>query len=739
MAIRDSLRSLLGALQGISTFAPEVQPGPVLSDDAVRAIRKALGGNLEPIPPVKLRWYPPDIERAQRSANSGDLLMVGQLVESMRLDGVFRGLSDARTSVVSMPQRIFGDREIVEMLQSKTGSDRNVLEEMIPATEAKLMVGDGLTAGVAIGEMVPVVGRNFPVLVRRFVQNLFYMQTKNQWYYRSFAGLMPISPGSPSPDGNMWILHMPGGRLAPWNSGLWNTCGRSYINKTQAMFARQSYVMKHAHPARVATSALGATEDDREGVIRKLIAWALNGAFVLPLGWDLKLIEAKGEGIKVYDDEITTYNEEMASALCGSSVMLKGTVGFGNIDPFQMVAMDLMRTTAGGWDHTVNTQILPALIGTLFGEDALSNATTVKTEVKKPADRKVEADTMTSLGNALKILVESVAAAQRATGTKTPVTVDVAELLAEFGIPTQATTVEALEQAAPPAAPGGRAPGGAGGNGGGGDEASPPDAPKEPPGKADPPAAASLKRMGAAAAYDEDKHPRADDGKFGKGGGSGKSEAASTSTDYHSASKSAADYFTADPERHERIRDFTEYGHLDMNAYLRDPKGFAKENGGAAALAQADAARQLRDDMIAAPKFEGQVYYRGIRSEGSEAVVQGLIEQAKSGTMRAEAFWFASTDPGLASKVGAGVQIEIHAKSAVAIENVSAIKGLKARGEAIIPHKTGFEVRSIETSKGVTKIVLHETESQSHEDRRYDATALGMLSRLVNACMSATR
>jgi Mu-like prophage I protein/NAD:arginine ADP-ribosyltransferase len=220
-------------------------------------------------------------------------------------------------------------------------------------------------------------------------------------------------------------------------------------------------------------------------------------------------------------------------------------------------------------------------------------------------------------------------------------------------------------------------------------------------------------------AWDEDKHPRADDGKFGEGGGSsGSSGAGRTHKDYSAASKATADYFRADDERNERIRDFTEYGHLDMNAYLRDPTGYAKENGNKAALQQADAARQLREDMAKAPKFEGTVYYRGIRAEGSEAVVRKLLEEAQSGSMRAEAFWFASTDPGLASKVGAGIQIEIHAKSAVAIEDVSAIKGLKARGEAIIPHKTGFTVASITSKSGVTKLVLHETESESHEDSR---------------------
>lgn len=447
MALSDAFRAVVSALQGISTFSPPTQPGPRLED--VSEIRKAIGGNLEVIPPVRLRWYPPDIERAQNQASNGDLLLVGQLCESMRLDGVLRGLSDARTSVANFPRRFYGSHEVIATLDSKNASDRSVYDEMIPSTEARLMIDDGLKAGVSVGEMVPVVGRNFPVLVRRFPQNLFFMQTKNQWYYRSIAGLMPIAPGVPDANGNAWVLHIPGGRLAPWNSGLWNTLGRSYINKTQTLFARQSYVMKHAHPARVAFSALGATEEERKGMLSALIRWALNGAFALPPGWDIKLIESKGEGIKVYDDEINTYNSEMATALCGSAVMLQGTAGFSNMDVFRIVQTDLIRTTAEAWDHTVNTQILPAFIAGRWGVDALTNATSVATDCTPPKDRKVEADTMQSLANAVKALVEALAQAQQAGAVSEPVTIDLDELLARFGVPVRKVTPELVMQATP--------------------------------------------------------------------------------------------------------------------------------------------------------------------------------------------------------------------------------------------------------------------------------------------------
>jgi len=435
-SVGESFKDLIAALLGISTFQPPTQPGPELGDEVTHRVREAMGGSLETIPQVRLRWYPPDVERAQRLASNGDLLLVGQLNESMKLDGVIRGLLDARTSVVNFPRRFYGSKDVIDVLQSRNASDRDVYTEMIPTSESKLMVSDEICCGVSVGEMVPVVGRDFPVLVRRFPQNLYYMWSKNQWYYRSLVGLIPITPGLPDANGNSWVLHMGGGRLAPWNNGLWNTLGRSYINKTQVIFARQAYVTKHAHPARVATAPLGASEEERAGFLSQIIKWSFNAAFSLPVGWDLKLIESKGEGINIYDQAIKNHNEEIATALCGSAVMLQGTAGFSNMDVFRVVQTDLIGTTSGSWDHTVNTQILPGFIGRKWGTDALKNSTRVETDVSAPKDRTVEANTLVTVANAVKGLVEAMAAAQSPDDAD-HVRLNLIELLARFGVPTE--------------------------------------------------------------------------------------------------------------------------------------------------------------------------------------------------------------------------------------------------------------------------------------------------------------
>jgi hypothetical protein len=360
----------------------------------------------------------------------------------MKIDGVIRGLSDARTSVADFPKRFFGSREVTETLVSRNNSDRDVYEEMIPSTEARLMMYDGIQCGVAVGEMVPVEGRNFPVLVRRFPQNLYYIWSTNTWYYRSALGLIPITGriGIPDANGSSWVLHIPGGRLAPWNSGLWNTTGRSYMNKTSTIFARQSYVDKHAMPARVMWSAQGANETERRSALQQLIQWARNAAFVLPPGWDMKVIQASGEAYQVYDKAIESANHEIATSLCGSAVMLQGTTGFTNLDVFRVVQKDLIKGTARPWDRTVNTQIIAPFVGLRWGVDALKNATSVETDIEAPKDRAAEANTMVTLANGIKGLVEAIKFAQQAGGVgsdgkQTPIYLDYKEILASFGIP----------------------------------------------------------------------------------------------------------------------------------------------------------------------------------------------------------------------------------------------------------------------------------------------------------------
>ena len=65
-------------------------------------------------------------------------------------------------------QKLIGKGDQSQIAQLELGHDRNrsVFDEMFPATELALLAGDGLFLGVGVAEMVPVEGRDYPIMIR---------------------------------------------------------------------------------------------------------------------------------------------------------------------------------------------------------------------------------------------------------------------------------------------------------------------------------------------------------------------------------------------------------------------------------------------------------------------------------------------------------------------------------------------------------------------------------------------
>ena len=206
-----SLRGRLGALLGVSAYSTPL-PGGALGDslDSKRVVeaRKRFGGGLAPQPYSRTRWFEFDLESAERAADAGDLSLAAQLMRSARKDGTIAGVLSTRTGgLVRLPKKFRGRPDIVAALEVGHDSVRSVFDEMFPSSELALLAADGLLLGVGVGELVPVEGRDFPILVRLDPQWLSFRWGENRWYYASVAGPIPITPG----DGR-WVLHTPGGR-----------------------------------------------------------------------------------------------------------------------------------------------------------------------------------------------------------------------------------------------------------------------------------------------------------------------------------------------------------------------------------------------------------------------------------------------------------------------------------------------------------------------------------------------
>lgn len=409
---------------GVSALAPPTQDGygPKIDSRQVDDIRRRLGGQIQPLPTTKLKWYLEDLDRAQAEADAGHMRTIARLCRAMRRDGTIAGLLGARTAgVVRLPQRFYGDAQMGEELRSQNES-RGIFNEMCPSSELALLGADGVQIGVGVGELVPVIGRDYPVLVRLDPEFLYYRWTENRWYFLGVGGVMPITPG----DGR-WVLHVPGGRLNPWMSGLWPSLGRAFINKEHAISMRANYCAKLANPARVAMTALGSTERERQGFFRRLMAWGVNTVLEMPPGWDAKLLESNGRGWEVFQRQIDTCDQEAMIALAGQIVTTTGGMGFGNAKYPDAIRRDLVQDTADGLAYTVNTQVLPAYAVNRYGADALSRAILLAWDTGSFQDLETQSRMMTGAAAAIKGLIEALGAAGKAP--------NIPEIMTRFRIP----------------------------------------------------------------------------------------------------------------------------------------------------------------------------------------------------------------------------------------------------------------------------------------------------------------
>lgn len=416
-----SLRALR-ALLSFSAYErlPEGSGGPT---GAELAVRKELGGQLALPATTQTRWYLADLEAAEYAADRGDMAIAARLMRSARKDGIYAGVLSTRTDgLVGLPKRFRGDPEIIAALEVGHGAVRSVFDEMFPPDELALLAADGLELGVGVAELVPVEGRDYPILIRLDPEWLLYRWHENRWYYRSVAGLLPITPG----DGR-WVLHTPGGRMAPWQHGIWRAIGRAYIRKEHAALHRDNWEGKLANPARVAVSPQGAGEAQKQGWWRAVMAWGVNTVFGVTPGYDVKLLESNGRGWECFNKTIGDQNTEFTIAVAGQTVTTDGGAGFQNSDIHKTIRADLIKKTADGIGYTVNTQGLPPWVLARWGEGKLADPVVVEYDTTPPKDRNSEATSLVSVANAIKLLSEAVEPSGRQ--------LDVDALCARFGVP----------------------------------------------------------------------------------------------------------------------------------------------------------------------------------------------------------------------------------------------------------------------------------------------------------------
>jgi len=312
---------------------------------------------------------------------------------------------------------------VIAALEVGHDSVRSLFDEMCPPTELALLAADGILLGVGVAELVPVEGRDFPVMVRLDPEFLYYRWNENRWYYRATVGLLPITPG----DGR-WVLHTPGGRMTPWQNGLWRAVGRAYIRKEHASLHKDNWEAKLANPARVAVSPQGAGEAQRDDWWRKVLAWGVNTVFGVSPGYDVKLLESNGRGWESFNKTIEQQNTEIIISIAGQTVTTDGGAGFQNSDVHKTIRADKIKATADGLSYTLNTQVIPGFVASRWGIEAVTSREAIQEwDVTPPKDRNSEAQSLLAAAQAIQQLTDALA--------QHGVDLDVAAIASKFGIP----------------------------------------------------------------------------------------------------------------------------------------------------------------------------------------------------------------------------------------------------------------------------------------------------------------
>lgn len=430
MGIREDIASRVAALLGVSAYSAPPSGGlaPSLDDPSVIRMRRMLGGQIQPLTSTTTRWFLSDLETAQREADGGDLSIVGKLAKWTRT--YCAGDLGARCGkAVRLHRNFTGDPEMVRALTGRDGA-RSVFDEMFPSTELERVAEDVLLCGVWVAELVPVQGRDYPVMVRLEPEHLRYRPQEARWYFNSIAGQLPITPG----DGR-WMLGTLG-RMSPWNVGLWHMLGRAAIQQATAEMQLALWEHKWANPVPIAKSPLAADGNQRAGFFRKLFNWSFNAAMDLPAGWDVDLLESNGRGYESAEKTIARSKATYQRAIRGEEVTSDGGSGFGNAEVPERVLTGLVADTHDQLAYTINTQGIPQWVVyrtvngeqlTRFGVQALSVMPVWEPTTRAPKDLQAQGQALVTSAQGVKAWIEVLAPEGKQ--------VDVAELATEYGVP----------------------------------------------------------------------------------------------------------------------------------------------------------------------------------------------------------------------------------------------------------------------------------------------------------------
>lgn len=271
----------------------------------------------EPSPRVTVDWSPPRVRAVLQQLLRGDLSAAGGLADAVLSDDrVQAALGTRINGVLGLPMTFepVDDSPLAARVAAALEVDWWQLADESTLVE---WISYAILVGACLAELVWDTSgeRSLPRLRVWHPSNT--RRKDGAWQVRQANDTwLAVEPG----DGK-WALLAPFGERRAGTRALIRGVAIAWLSKTYALMDWNRYSEFYGGPTRVGRSPVGADADDRRAFAADLAALASDSAIVVPEGWTIELLEAKGGGsIDVFQRLIDWADKAISIAILGQNL-----------------------------------------------------------------------------------------------------------------------------------------------------------------------------------------------------------------------------------------------------------------------------------------------------------------------------------------------------------------------------------------------------------------------------------
>jgi hypothetical protein len=354
-------------------------------------------------------WTPQLVKTAERTADSGNMQMLGELCDQLLADERIRKAYETTVGGLLSLDLTFeaaGDGRRRGRAVKALEADEDWWAAF-PESELQQFLTAGRLAGVSWGQLrwqahlTRIVPRLEPWDIRHFR----YDWQKRQWFVRTDTGSeLPVNAG----DGQ-WIAYMPYGSYRPWAYGQWRGLSRWWLLKGYAI---SDWGRTGAVGAALVATPRESNDLETNASQRKKLSddmYALSqagGVIVLPNGFEMKVVEQMANTARNYNGQIEASNTAIDIAIQGQNLTSEVQGGsHAAASVHERVEDRVIRNVSSTAATCLHDQALTHWAQFNFGASTIAPWPLWDTE--PPEDTKAEADGQKAFGDAMKAVQDA--------------------------------------------------------------------------------------------------------------------------------------------------------------------------------------------------------------------------------------------------------------------------------------------------------------------------------------------